>query len=95
MFHSAGFKEAHERFAADLLAGNTPARQCAGMSDPHDDGHEPDSRRPAVIGLVVVLLLVIGAYFLVAALRKNAELEDCLMSGRRNCAPIEAPASGR
>jgi hypothetical protein len=91
----AGFKGAHERFASDVLAGDTPARQCAGMSDPHDDGHEPDSRRPAVIGLVVVLLLVIGAYFLVAALRKNADLEDCLMSGRRNCAPIEAPASGR
>jgi hypothetical protein len=48
-----------------------------------------------VIGLVVVLLLVIGAYFLVTALRKNADLEDCLMSGRRNCAPIEVPASGR
>ena len=95
MFHPAGFKGAHERFAADVLAGDTPARQCAGMSDPHDDGHEPDSRRPALIGLALVLLLVIGAYFLVSALRKNAELEDCLMSGRRNCAPIEAPASGR
>jgi len=90
-----GFKGAHERFAADVLASDTPARQCAGMSDPHDDGHEPDSRRPALIGLALVLLLVIGAYFLVSALRKNAELEDCLMSGRRNCAPIEAPASGR
>ena len=67
----------------------------ADMSDPHDNGHEPDSRRPAVIGLVVVLALVVVAYFLVNALRKNANLEDCLMSGRRNCAPIEAPPSGR
>ena len=65
------------------------------MSDLHDNDHEPDSRRPALIGLAVVLLLVIGAYFLVTALRKNADLEDCLMSGRRNCAPIEAPPSGR
>jgi hypothetical protein len=66
-----------------------------GMADPHDDGPEPDSRKPAVIGLVVVLALVVVAYFLVNALRKNANLEDCLMSGRSNCAPIEAPASGR
>ena len=65
------------------------------MSDPHDDDPEPDSRRPALIGLGLVLLLVVGAYFLVTALRKNGELEDCLMSGRRNCAPIEVPASGR
>ena len=65
------------------------------MSEPQDDDPEPDSRRPAVIGLVVVLALVVVAYFLVNALRKNANLEDCLMSGRSNCAPIEAPASGR
>jgi hypothetical protein len=66
-----------------------------GMADPQDDDPEPDSRRPAVIGLVLVLALVVVAYYLVTALRKNADLEDCLMSGRRNCAPIEAPASGR
>ena len=61
------------------------------MSEPHDDGPEPDSRRPALIGLVVVLALVVAAYFLMTALRKNADLEDCLMSGRKNCAPIEVP----
>jgi hypothetical protein len=48
-----------------------------------------------VIGLIVVLALVVAGYFLVTALRQNANLEDCLMSGRRNCAPIEVPASGR
>src|SRR5205807_9803053 len=63
------------------------------MTQPPDDGHEPDSRRPALIGLVLVLALVVAAYFLVNALRKNANLEDCLMSGRRNCAPIEVPSS--
>jgi hypothetical protein len=62
------------------------------MSQPRDDGPEPDSRRAAVIGLAVVLVLVVAAYFLVGALQRNAEMEDCLMSGRRNCAPIAAPA---
>jgi hypothetical protein len=61
------------------------------MTDPEDDGPEPDSRRPAVIGLLVVLALVVAGYFLMTALRQNANLEDCLMSGRRNCAPIETP----
>jgi hypothetical protein len=74
---------------AKPLPGRVP-----GMSDPQDNGHEPDSRRPALIGLLLVLALVVAAYFLVNALRKNADLEDCLMSGRRNCAPIETP-SGR
>ena len=68
------------------------------MSDPHDDGPrdqdpEPASRRPAVIGLILVLALVVAGYFLMTALRQKATLEDCLMSGRKNCAPIEVPAS--
>jgi hypothetical protein len=68
------------------------------MSDPNGDrpreqDPEPDSRRPAVIGLIVVLVLVVAGYYLVSALRQNANLEDCLMSGRKNCAPIDVPAS--
>jgi hypothetical protein len=70
------------------------------LRDPRDDGSRdqdpgPDSRRPAVIGLVVVLGLVAAGYFLLTALRQNANLEDCLMSGRKNCAPIEVPATRR
>ena len=65
------------------------------MNGPRDDGPDPDSRRPAVIGLLVVLALVVAGYFLMTALQQNANLEDCLMSGRRNCAPIEVPAAGR
>ena len=65
------------------------------MTDPRGDGTEPDSRRPAVIGLAVVLVLVVAGYFLMTALRQNADLEDCLMSGRKNCAPIEAPGQSR
>ena len=63
------------------------------MAEPPDPGREPDSRRPALIGLLVVAALVVAAYYLVTALRENANLEDCLMSGRKNCAPIEAPTS--
>jgi len=62
---------------------------------PFDNGPDPDSPRPAVIGLIVVALLVIAGYLLFSALRQNSQMEDCLMSGRKNCAPIEAPSSGR
>lgn len=62
------------------------------LNERRDDAPEPESRRGALIGLAVVLLLVVVAYFLVTALRENASMEDCLMSGRRNCAPIDVPA---
>jgi hypothetical protein len=64
------------------------------MTRPPDDGGE-QSRSGAVIGLIVVLVLVVVAVWLVHALRRESQLEDCLMSGRTNCAPIEAPAGGR
>ena len=38
-----------------------------------------------LVGLVVVLLLLVGGLFLVQQLRTAASLQDCLMSGRRNC----------
>lgn len=66
------------------------------MSDPpggrpRDDDPGPDRRRPALLGLLLVLALVVAGYFLVDALRRNSDLQDCVMSGRKNCAPIEAP----
>jgi hypothetical protein len=43
----------------------------------------------SLAGLAFVLVLVIVGLFLVRVLKKQSELEDCLMSGRTNCAPIE------
>jgi hypothetical protein len=53
---------------------------------------EADERRTAaLIGLVVILSLAIVGVVLVRELGEKSKLEDCLMSGRTNCAPIEAP----
>ena len=65
------------------------------MTGPHDDEPEAGSRRAALAGLLLILALVAAGYFLMTALRHNADLEDCLMSGRRNCAPIEVPPPRR
>jgi hypothetical protein len=45
----------------------------------------------SLAGLAFVLVLVIVGLLLVRVLKKQSELEDCLMSGRTNCAPIETP----
>ena len=60
------------------------------MNDRHRDEPEvPDSRRGALIGLGLVLLLIVGGLVLAHVLRGTAQLQDCVMSGRTNCAPIE------
>jgi hypothetical protein len=56
--------------------------------DSPDQHHEPDRRRGALIGLLVVLLLVIGGLALAHVLRNMSRLQDCAMSGRTNCVPI-------
>jgi hypothetical protein len=64
------------------------------MSDRFGDSdREADQRRTsALIGLIVILSLAIVGIVLVRELGKVSKLEDCLMSGRTNCAPIEVPS---
>ncbi|MDE2138504.1 MAG: hypothetical protein KGJ68_13815 [Gammaproteobacteria bacterium] len=50
----------------------------------------PAPRRAAVLGLLVTLLLVVLGLVLVKVLRDSGRLEDCELSGRTNCAPIDA-----
>ena len=54
---------------------------------PDDDS--PASRARALAALVVVLVLVVGGFFLARQLAKVSSLEDCLMAGRRNCVPVD------
>jgi hypothetical protein len=58
----------------------------AGDND-DDGGHS----RASLIGLIIVVVLVVGGFFLVQKLKAMSELQDCVMSGRTNCAPIDAP----
>ncbi len=53
-------------------------------ADNHDDGN----RRGPLVALGVVVLLFAVGWFLARELYTNGKLEDCLMSGRTNCAPI-------
>jgi hypothetical protein len=50
---------------------------------------QPDSRRAALVGMLVALLLVTLGLILVKKLRDVGRLQDCVMSGRTNCAPID------
>jgi len=45
----------------------------------------PATRRAALIGLVVIVLLILGGLFLTHTLGGMARLQDCALSGRSNC----------
>ncbi|HUB97666.1 MAG TPA: hypothetical protein VL993_17215 [Stellaceae bacterium] len=63
------------------------------MRRAHDDDEEPtDPRTKGLMALALVLLLALASSYLVQALRKEGQIEDCLLAQRLNCdALVEAP----
>ena len=56
-----------------------------GLPDSHAGSDLPKTRRGALVGLVIILLLVVGGLILTRVLRGMAQLQDCALSGRSNC----------
>lgn len=59
-----------------------------GEPDDPNQPQEPDPRRGALLGLLIVVALVVGGLFLVHVLHNMSRVQDCALSGRTNCAPI-------
>ena len=56
---------------------------------PHDTAAEDQPpRRGALIALIVVVVLVAGGFWLSRALHHSGRVQDCVMAGRTNCAPV-------
>jgi hypothetical protein len=46
-----------------------------------------------LIALVVAVVLCMGGWFLARELHSNQKVEDCVLSGRTNCVPIDTHSS--
>ena len=53
---------------------------------------EPNPRR-ALVGLLAIVALIVAVLFIMHRLNQAAQIQDCVASGRTNCAPIETPAT--
>ena len=57
---------------------------------PEDDDDAPGGPpRGALVALAVILLLVLGGLWLAHTLHGVGRLQDCVMAGRTNCAPVQ------
>ena len=44
------------------------------------------------MSLLVIATLIVVAYFVIDQLTADTRMQDCIQSGRRNCAPIDDTA---
>jgi hypothetical protein len=57
-------------------------------NEPIDDETQADRQTASLAGLVVALALIVAGLFLVQRLHTESVIEDCLLSGRTNCAQL-------
>ena len=55
-----------------------------------DNDRQIRSRRGPVVALGVVVLLFVVGWILAHELYANEKIEDCVLSGRTNCVPIDS-----
>jgi hypothetical protein len=53
------------------------------------DHDQRGSQRRSMVALGVVVVLFVVGWVLAHELYSNGKIEDCVMSGRTNCVPIE------
>ncbi len=52
------------------------------------EDEEKGSPLRAVVGLGLIVVLILGVLFVMQQLRHASAIQDCVSSGRTNCAPI-------
>uniref|UniRef100_A0A8J4H9X6 Uncharacterized protein n=1 Tax=Acidicaldus sp. TaxID=1872105 RepID=A0A8J4H9X6_9PROT len=64
------------------------------MTRKGDDEEDGASRRGTLAALLIIAALIAGGLWLVRVLGNAGRIQDCIASGRSNCAPI-ATTPGR
>jgi len=56
---------------------------------------DPDRARGPLgwVSLLVVAALVLCGWFVLRQLQADSKMQDCIMSGRKNCAPIDTDST--
>jgi hypothetical protein len=58
-----------------------------------DTGRDNTNRRASLVALGVVIVLFVIGWILTHELYSNSKIEDCVLSGRTNCVPIDTKSS--
>ncbi len=55
-----------------------------------DDDAEPGAHGPfGWVSLLIRAVVVLGSWFVIRELQADSKMQDCVWSGRKNCAPVD------
>ncbi len=72
--------------ACVFLGGGVSRTGCRG--EVLDDGKDPGSSRQLIAALILLAALIAAGLWLTGVLRGSSAIQDCVQSGRTNCAPV-------
>jgi hypothetical protein len=61
----------------------------AGIEPEAPESEEPPANPFGLLPVLILLVVVAVGFFLAFRLRDVSTLQDCVMSGRKNCAPVD------
>jgi len=62
-------------------------------SNNRDPGRDKTNRRASLVALGAVVVLFVLGWILTREIYSNSKIEDCMLSGRTNCVPIDTRSS--
>ncbi len=71
------------------MTGPDPSKRVLEPPKPANRGHaqEPPPLPRWVFPAIMIAILTIGGWFIIQNLTDTSRMEDCQMSGRKNCVP--------
>ena len=64
-------------------------RKDTGIEPEAPESEEPPANPFGLLPVLILLVVVAVGFFLAFRLRDVSTLQDCVMSGRKNCAPVD------
>lgn len=95
----------HFRSRRSMPSPRIPSGQEEGNGSPVKDlekfehvGEEDDYRHRMIVNVVafsIAVLLILAGVWLATTMAQMRKNQDCVLSGRRGCTPVEAPPADR
>lgn len=86
------------RLTEQLREATRAQSQLRPVQSGETSGRAVEPKRPhgpfGWFSLLILAALFVGGWLLVRRLQADAKIQDCVMSGRKNCAPIDTDAPG-